>query len=109
MEQGRIPMSLHNFRNTVYNWPTNLPLQNLASNYQWLVANIPPETTLTQSVIFERIKTIPSQDRQLQITRLLDPFFTYREHQKQQQKSLAKAQQEYDEGIKKIIATALGH
>ena len=109
MEQGRIPMSLHNFRNTVYNWPTNLPLQNLASNYQWLVANIPPETTLTQSVIFERIKTIPSQDRQLQITRLLDPFFTYRAHQKQQQKSLAQTQQEYDEGIKRIIATALGH
>ena len=108
MEQGRIPMSLHNFRNTVYNWPSPLPLNNLVSNYQWLVANIPSQTTLTQSVISERIKTIPSQDRQLQITRLLDPFFTYRAHQKQQQKSLAQTQQAYDEGIKKIISAALG-
>ena len=101
-------MSLHNFRNTVYNWPSPLPLNNLASNYQWLVANIPSQTILSQSVIFERIKTIPSQDRQLQITRLLDPFFTYRTHQKQQQRTLTQAQQEYDEGIKKIIAAALG-
>ena len=101
-------MSLHNFRNTVYNWPSPLPLNNLASNYQWLVANIPSQTILSQSVIFERIKTIPSQDRQLQITRLLDPFFTCRTHQKQQQRTLTQAQQEYDEGIKKIIAAALG-
>ena len=71
-------------------------------------SNIPPTTILSQSVIFERIKTIPSQDRQLQITRLLDPFFTYRAHQKQQQKSLAQTQQGYDEGIKKIIPAALG-
>ena len=101
-------MSLHNFRNTVYNWPSNLLLHNLASNYQWLIANIPPDTVLSQTVIFERIKTIPSQERQLQTTRLLDPFFTYRAHQKQLRRTLAQNQQEYDEGIKKIIAAAFG-